>query len=227
MNSGVLLVSFPCFWRTVCKILQPMESKAWCVTQSPRPCWPIRSKGKTRYTPLTLLGKPSFALQEEIHFFNGKSEEPLKNFLTIQPRLLFRPTALHKCQQKLFIWWSCPFNADGALSFSYFFFFGQYAIPRKLYCHKKWNSLRKRETVGFYETLAKFCFKRDDWPPLLSPQHSEKGVWQEIFDFRFFHGLASLGFLSIPIMRQFLNFMRVRGDIHNFVVVSYNNQLGK
>ncbi len=47
----------------------------------PKPCWPIRSKGKTaKYTPLTLLSISY--LPEEYVYVNWKLEEPLKNLKT-------------------------------------------------------------------------------------------------------------------------------------------------
>ncbi len=44
---GVLLVSFPCRWHTICKILQPIGRNCWFLKKCPKPCWPIRRKEKT------------------------------------------------------------------------------------------------------------------------------------------------------------------------------------
>jgi hypothetical protein len=49
---GTVFVIFLRCWRTICTVVQPMESKGRCLKKCPIPSWPIRSKETwTKYTP--------------------------------------------------------------------------------------------------------------------------------------------------------------------------------
>ncbi len=53
-----------------------------------------------------------------------------------------------------------------------------------------------------------------------------KGVWHEIFVFRFFHKSVSLGPLNIPI-GPFQIFSKIRGDIREWMFISDVNDTGE
>ncbi len=53
-----------------------------------------------------------------------------------------------------------------------------------------------------------------------------KGVWHEIFAFRFFHKSVSLGALSIQL-GPFQIFSKIRGDIREWMFISGVNDTGK
>jgi hypothetical protein len=62
--SGVVLVSFPCCWVTVCKILQPMRSKGRCLKKSVKHrcvCPRKPGNGDKKVQASTLLTQPCFA----------------------------------------------------------------------------------------------------------------------------------------------------------------------
>ncbi len=106
----VLLVSFPCRWRNVCKILQPMGSKGWCLKKCPNICWPIKSQGKYSLKR-TCRSNLVFAItgKKYVLYISMKSlRSPLK---ILQLLLLYMPRSIHSCQQGLkSIWWPGPFN---------------------------------------------------------------------------------------------------------------------
>jgi hypothetical protein len=80
--------------------------------------------------------------------------------------------------------------------------FCQFAIPRKLYCHKKWNSFRKRKLCDFLKLLNSFVVKKttrsnSPFAPTFIKGRMARDFRFQVFFVDQFSQLYSLRFLTI------------------------------